>query len=132
MKRTRLRPVSDKRRRTNTIRRANVIARFGQFPECHACAPLLLVGVSRFTTGCRGWADDAHEVLSRARSGLEENLTDTDGIVPASRACHDFLTRNPDVAEAAGLALPARPVRQPSIVVDPRSGERVSAPRVVP
>lgn len=118
----RLRPVSDKRRATNAIRRAVCEETFGTHPECQACGPLLLVGISRFTTGCRGWADDAHEVLSRGRCGLEDNLTDTAGIVPVSRQCHTFLTEHDDVAQAAGLALPSRQVRQPLRQVDPRTG----------
>lgn len=114
--------VSDKRRATNVIRREAVVAEFGQHPECGACAPLALVGISRFTTGCRGFAQDAHETTSRARAGLEANLTDTDGIVPVSRACHSFITTHPDEAEAAGLALPSKPVRQPLRMADPRTG----------
>lgn len=109
-----LRPVSAKRRAENVIRRANVAAAFGQRPTCWACGPLALAGVSRTTTGCRGWADDAHELLSRARGG---SITDPANIVPVSRACHSFITAHPDLAEAAGLALPSR---------------RLSGPRVLP
>lgn len=117
-----MRRVSKKRAKTNVLRRAEAERRFGQRPRCHACGPLALVGVNSFTTGCRGMASDLHEVTSRARSGLEENLVDMDGCLPVSRECHAFLTTHPDVAEAAGLALPSKPVRQPLRVRDPKTG----------
>lgn len=119
-----LKPVSEKRRATNVIRRAEAESTFGRFPECQACAPLARIGISRWTTGCNGWADDLHEVLSRARSGLEDNLTDMAGCVPTSRACHDFVTTHPCEAEDAGLASRSGPVTQPLRSVDPRTGAR--------
>ncbi len=129
--RKRLSPVSPKRKATNVIRRANVEARWGQHPPCFACLPLMLVGIDRTATGCNGLASDAHEVLSRARSGQEENLTDTDGIRPVSRQCHAFIDAHDDVAQAAGLSLPSVPVRQPTLVQDPWTG-RMTAPRSIP
>lgn len=117
-----MRRVSKKRAKTNVIRRAEAVARWGTDPRCHACGPLALIGVNQFTTGCRGMATDLHEVMSRARSGLEENLTDMDGCMPVSRACHSWLTTHPDEAEAAGLALPSKPVTQPLRQRDPRTG----------
>lgn len=105
-----LRRVSKKRAATNVVRRANVRAVFGQRPVCQACGPLALVGVSRTVTGCWGWADDAHELLSRARGG---SITDPTNILPVSRACHTWLTTHPDLAEAAGLSLPSRGPSQP-------------------
>lgn len=128
-RRTRLRQVSAKRRNVNTIRAATVRDRFGPRPACYACGPLQLIGVDRSRTGCDGWAADAHEILSRARSGRDENLTDVDGIRPVSRACHAFLTTHPCEAEDAGLALPSGPVTQPLRQVDPRTGQ---FPRAVP
>lgn len=105
-KRSPLRPVSRKRQAENKIRRANVIGKWGQNPPCLGCLPLRLIGIDRARTGCNGLADDAHEILARSRGG---SITDTDNIVPLSRACHDFVTVNPDIAEAAGLSVSRRP-----------------------
>lgn len=102
-----LRPVSKKRAAVNRARRAALLAAYGQHPACHACGPLQLVGVDRARTGCNGRADDAHELTSRARSRSDANLVDPAGIIPVSRSCHAFITANPDIAEAAGLALPS-------------------------
>lgn len=124
-----LRPMSKRRAKVNKQRATVVRGHFGQRPACQACLPLMLIGIDRSRTGCDGWATDAHEIISRARSGRDENLTDVDGIRPVSRACHRFLTEHPCEAEDAGLALPSRPVTQPLRVRDPRSGEM---PRSVP
>lgn len=124
-----LNPVSKKRRATNAVRSSVVKGHFGQRPACQACLPLQLIGIDRARTGCNGWADDAHEITSRARSGREDNLTDVTGIRPVSRACHTFITDHPCEAEDAGLALPSQPVTQPLRQVDPRTG---TFPRAVP
>lgn len=121
--------MSKKRAKVNRQRRTILHDRYGDNPPCFACLPLSLIGVSSMTTGCRGRADDGHELMSRARSTLDENLTDPDGVFPVSRSCHQFITSNPDIAEAAGLAFPSRPVRQPLRVVDPWTGKM---PRSVP
>jgi hypothetical protein len=126
VKRTRLRPVSNKRRDANAERRVVVEGRFGRRPACEACLPLQLIGVDRSRTGCDGWATDAHELVSRARGG---SIVDTDNIRPVSRACHTFITTHPCEAEDAGLALPSGPVTQPLRAVDPRTG---LFPRAVP
>lgn len=126
-----LRSVSKKRAKVNKQRSTVVRGHFGQRPTCQACAPLMLIGIDKARTGCDGWATDAHEILSRARSGRDENLIDTDGILPVSRACHDFITGHPCEAEAAGLALPSQPVTQPLRVRDPRTGT-MGAPRSIP
>lgn len=101
-----VKPVSNRRAAANVIRKANCFEAFGPYPECGACGPLALVGVSRATTGCRGYADDAHEILSRGRGG---SITETDGIVPVSRACHRFIDDHDDIAQAAGLSRPSEP-----------------------
>jgi hypothetical protein len=56
--------------------------------------------------GCGRWADDAHELLSRARGG---SIVDPDNIRPVCRDHHDWITGNPKAAEAAGYALPSPP-----------------------
>ena len=121
--------MSPKRAKVNAIRSTGVRCHFGERPACFACLPLMLIGVDRSQTGCMGWADDAHEITSRARSGRDENLTDTDGIRPVSRSCHTWITSHPTEAEAAGLALPSPPVTQPLRQVDPRTG---TFPRSLP
>ena len=50
---------------------------------------------------CGKRADDAHEVVSRARGG---SLTDPANIVPLCRPCHSFITDNPGAAHAEGLS----------------------------
>lgn len=93
MKRTRLKPMSAKRRKTNATRRANMVAAFGETP---ACAAQL--------AGCKGWASDAHEVKSRARGG---SITDPTNVKPLCRPCHTYITEHPAWAEANGWALPS-------------------------
>lgn len=56
---------------------------------------------------CRGArAVDVHERLSRARGG---SILDPDQahMITACRACHDWITREPQAAEAMRLALPS-------------------------
>ena len=119
MKRGPLRPVSARRLADNRRRRTNLETVYGHRPACHACLPLALVGVDRDRTGCNGWAQDAHELVSRGRGG---SIVDPENVRPVSRACHRWITEHPGDAEAAGLALPGS-VRQPLRVVDPRTGE---------
>ena len=100
-----LRPVSKKRARENRERRANLHARYGDSPECYACAPLAAIGIDRDVTGCRGWAEDGHEPALRGRGA---DITDPDQVVPISRACHDWCHANQEAAIAAGLLEPPR------------------------
>ena len=50
--------------------------------------------------GCRGLADDAHEVLTRARGG---SIVDPSNIKLLCRPCHDWVGAHPDEAERLGL-----------------------------
>jgi hypothetical protein len=50
---------------------------------------------------CGARADDAHEILSRARGG---SITDPANVVPLCRADHDWVTNNPRAAHAEGLS----------------------------
>jgi hypothetical protein len=50
---------------------------------------------------CGRMAQDAHEVVSRARGG---SIVDRENIVPLCRLCHDFITCNPLLAEREGLS----------------------------
>jgi hypothetical protein len=98
-----MRAVSKKRARENRERRRVILDHFGRFPRCAGCQPLRELGI---VTGCNGQADDAHEILSRARGG---SITDPANILPLSRECHSFVTQNPAIAERAGLSRSAGP-----------------------
>jgi hypothetical protein len=82
---------SDKRIKEQRERSAMLLKEFGRDPLCARCGKP---------------ADDAHELLSRARGG---SITDPTGIRPMCRGCHDFITTNPDRARSEGWALSAEP-----------------------
>jgi hypothetical protein len=98
-----MRRVSKKRARENRERRRVILAHFGKHPRCYGCLPLTELGI---VTGCNGWADDAHEILSRARGG---SITDPANVIPLGRLCHSYVTTHPREAEAAGLSRSAGP-----------------------
>ena len=97
MKRTRIKPMSAKRRRENAERRRVLHETFGQFPPCMLCGPLRAFGVE---TGCDGRATDAHEVLTRSRGG---SITDVENIVPVGRDCHRWVHANPTQSTELGF-----------------------------
>lgn len=97
MKRSRLKPVSNKRRKQNEQRRAVLHAAFGSHPPCMLCGPLRAFGVE---TGCDGRATDADEVLRRSAGG---SITDVDNIRPVGRACHMWATAHPREMREWGL-----------------------------
>jgi hypothetical protein len=85
---TPLRPVSAKRRAENRVRRANATEAFGQTPPCAV-------------PWCTRLADDAHEMLSRARGG---SITDMANVAPLCRPHHTEITDDePDWAYELGL-----------------------------
>lgn len=86
MRRTRLRRVSAKRVREQRERRA-VLAREHTPPAC-------------WVPGCGRAAEDAHEVLTRARGG---SITDPDNLRPLCRAHHDRVGSDQPWAEGLGL-----------------------------
>ncbi len=87
-----LRTVSTKRRKENQVRRHVVQAiTGGERPTC-------------FVRGCGRPADDAHELLSRARGG---SITDPRNIAFPCRTHHQLITTRPAWAEAEGYALPS-------------------------
>jgi hypothetical protein len=98
-----MRRVSKKRASVNRERRRVILERWGRYPKCEGCVPLRALGV---TTGCDGWATDAHEILSRARGG---SITDPANILPLGRLCHDYVSTHPREAERAGLSRSAGP-----------------------
>ena len=83
LKTSRLAPVSRKRRAENRLRKKVTDQ---MEPICVRC-------------GKR--ADDAHEIVSRARGG---SITDPANLVALCRLCHDFITCNPLIAEREGLS----------------------------
>lgn len=95
-RRTPIRPVSDKRAADNRVRRAMAAAMFPERPLCvvyelsQQHPGVIPDGV---ISGCRRWADDLHETLSRARGG---SITDPEVAVAPCRACHDVLTFTPE------------------------------------
>lgn len=84
---TRIRPVSLKRAKQNRLRKVVTDSLKGQ-----PCAR------------CGGRADDAHELLSRARGG---SITDPGNIVPLCRDCHSHVHLNPAASSAAGYMVSA-------------------------
>ena len=74
---TPLKAQSQKRQRENRERRTAVTEKYGTGPVwCEV-------------PGCFRLADDAHEVLTRARGG---SITDPDNIRAVCRPCHDAIT----------------------------------------
>lgn len=90
----RIQPMSKSYRQTNTSRRKNMIAAYGQNPECQA----------RWDEGCSGWADDAHEPGMRSRGA---DPTDPAQAIPVCRHCHGEIHRNVAEATRRGLLVPS-------------------------
>lgn len=78
---------SVKRQREQRLRAKMLRDTFGPNPSCARCG---------------GPADDAHELLSRARGG---SITDPANCVPLCRADHSWITTHPVEAAAEGWAL---------------------------
>lgn len=97
MKRTRLRPVSQKRAAENRERRAILRKVYGEHPPCALCEPLRARGV---VTGCDGRADDGDEILRRSAGG---SITDPANVRPVGRLCHSWATAHPKEMRAWGL-----------------------------
>ena len=97
MKRSRIKPMSAKRRAENRKRRKVMLATYGERPRCALCGPLMARGV---VTGCNGWADDADEILRRSAGG---SITDPENVRPVGRRCHDWIGANTKLAREWGL-----------------------------
>jgi nitrate/TMAO reductase-like tetraheme cytochrome c subunit len=85
-----IRHRSRKMERTYRDRRVLVATILEQNPVCQRCHSARSV--------------DVHELRSRARGG---SITDPTNTVGLCRLCHEFITRNPLVAENEGWALPS-------------------------
>ena len=92
---TRLKPVSDKRKKVLVTRRKIVAEVLAERPYCQA-GPRIRDEKHR----CGNLSTDCHEPLTRARGG---SITDKNNILAVCRACHDWIHRNP--AEATRLEL---------------------------
>ena len=97
MKRSRIKPMSAKRRKQNEQRRAILHATYGTHPPCMLCGPLRAYGVE---TGCDGRATDADEITRRSAGG---SITDPANIRPVGRACHRWIGDHPKLAREWGL-----------------------------
>lgn len=86
MKRSRLRPVSLKRRRLMRERRRIVALLLETQPSCQICD----MYASRHI----------HEVKSRARGG---SITDLPNLMAVCPSCHRFIHANPEWAESRGF-----------------------------
>ena len=87
MKRSPIRSRSKKRQAEFRERKAMLMEAYGKTPRCFVCG---------------GMADDAHELLSRARGG---SITDPENVRPVCREDHRRITENPAWAEENGYAL---------------------------
>ena len=96
MKRSRLKPVSEKRKRVNIERKEmlkDILKERG--PLCEAQIPMT----------CTGLASDAHEVLTRARAGSDKWLLTPENVILLCRGCHSFITDNDAWAKENGFLI---------------------------
>ena len=84
LRRSRIKPVSDKRAKQNRERRAMADRLYPDRRE-----GIVMCAVP----WCTRPADDLHEPLTRARGG---SITDEDNMVPLCRICHDLITFAPE------------------------------------
>ena len=97
MKRTPMKPMSDKRREVNARRKVAMVEHFGD-PKTWKCQIGEIIG-----SPCFGEVH-GHEILSRSRSGRkDENLLDMSGILLACDYHNGWLEDNPKVAHELGL-----------------------------
>ncbi len=92
MKRTRLRPVSAKRRKEQARRRANMVAAFGETPACAIA----------WDDRCRGWADAPHELRKAGQGG---SRTDPANCLPACGPCNSAIEDHPNEAHRRGFVI---------------------------
>jgi HNH endonuclease len=89
-RRSRISPVSSRRRRENRERAAMADARWpGRRDGTVLCAAWEAIQPD----WCDRWASDLHERLSRGRAG---SITDPENCVPLCRSCHTRITDGPE------------------------------------
>lgn len=96
-RRTRLNPVSEKRRKVSSERRRFVHNVLNDRPRCEAGA---LVRIHDRGHRCFGYSTDVHEVLTRARGG---DILDPENVRAICRRCHDWIHEHPAAALELGL-----------------------------
>lgn len=110
LKRTRLKPVSENRRKVNKARREALEARFGPRSAWKCRFKGFVAGTpyaDAETLRCHG-AVNGHETLSRARAGqTDANLLDVSRIVLLCNRHNEWVESNPEAAHEVGLALHA-------------------------
>lgn len=111
-RRTRLAPMSKKRRRIREQRAALVRTELASRPVCEAGNTIRAEWANRFgivkanelasrsAFGCRHWAVELHEPLTRARGG---DILDPANTIAICRGCHDWIHHHPERATALGL-----------------------------
>jgi hypothetical protein len=92
VKRSRINPVSEKRRRLNVSRRIFVKDILEARPECEA----------KINGICGHWATDVHEILTRARGG---SILDPENVLALCRMCHTYITDNPAFSQEHGFTV---------------------------
>jgi len=97
MKRTALKPMSDRRKEVNKKRRVALEEHFGKREDWKCSVRDIL------PTMCWGEVN-GHEILSRARAGrTDENLLDVSGIILVCNHHNTWIEDNPEEAHALGL-----------------------------
>ena len=102
-RKTRLSPMSDKRRKVSVARREFVAEVLSHRTRCEAGSVIRSVDTDH---RCFGYSTDVHEVLTRARGG---DILDPDNVRAICRRCHDWIHDHP--ADSLDLGLLA--VRHP-------------------
>ena len=97
IRKTRLSPMSPKRREVSHRRREFVADVLSHRTRCEAGA---LIRSAESDHRCFGYSTDVHEVLTRARGG---DILDPDNVRAICRRCHDWIHDHPKIALDLGL-----------------------------
>ena len=96
-RRSRLKPMSEKRKKVSVARREFVADILSHRTRCEAG---VLVRSRDIEHRCFGYSTDVHEVLTRARGG---DILDPMNVKAICRRCHDWIHEHP--ADALDLGL---------------------------
>lgn len=96
-RRTRLSPMSKKRRKVSVARRDFVADILSRRTRCEAGS---LIRSHDTQHRCFGYSTDVHEVLTRARGG---DILDPDNVRAICRRCHDWIHDHPTESLNLGL-----------------------------
>ena len=102
VKRTPLKPISKKRSKVNVERRKAQEAGWGPRPWKCRFWEYEQDSAIVTQTSCFGPVN-GHEILSRAQSGKDSNLTDVSGQVPLCDFHNRWVTEHPELAHSMGL-----------------------------